>query len=518
MIKLENELAASAMKQASSEPEQRPPATAFREIAALTRLRWLQLMALAALLVFVGAVSLQLKLSVLDLDVWWHLKTGDWIVQHAAFPHNGILSRTAADRPWAAYSWGYELLLSRFYAWFGLGGVGIYGTVLTLMVAFSVFWMLRRLAGSFWIACSVAVVCCYAFLFLMMPRPGFFSVALLCVTLTLLLEAQRSGDLRKLYWLPFIFLLWANLHIQFIYGMAVLGLFVGVNIAQGVAKRFRIAPKFLAESKLPPGRLAALSGASVVATLIGPYSYHLYGVIFAYSRSQVIYTMIQELQPLSFRGVENFVALLLAGAAFFAVAWQKKVDLFKLALLVMSSVVAFRTMRDCWFLCIVAAACIADVARDEAKREPAETPLQLAGVFAAVAVVLAIIAPGMDFNIRGLDRAITGRFPVQAANFVLQNRIPGPLFNNFDWGGFLTWYLPQYPVSIDGRTDLYGDALDQQLLSTLNGESSYKNDPYLNDANLVIVRRRDGLASTLELDPGFRKAYEDPMAVVFVRQ
>ncbi len=133
-------------------------------------------------------------------------------------------------------------------------------------------------------------------------------------------------------------------------------------------------------------------------------------------------------------------------------------------------------------------------------------------------VVLAILAPGLEFNTRGLDRAITGRFPVNAANFVLQNRIPGPLFNNFDWGGFLTWYLPPYPVVIDGRTDLYGEELDQKLLTTLNGEPSYKTDPYLNDAGVVLIRRRDGLSSTLALDPRFRKVYEDQMAVVFVRQ
>ena len=490
----------------------------LEELMPLARLRWLKLMTLAGLLIVVGAVSFQLKFSVLDLDVWWHLKVGDWIVQHAAFPHTGILSRSAANRPWAAYSWGYEILLSHFYACFGLLGIGLYGTVLTLMASFSVYWMLRRLSGSFWMACLLAVLCCYAFLFLMMPRPVFFSIALLCVTLTLLLQARRTGDVRKLYWLPLIFLLWANLHIQFVYGLAVWGLFVAINLSQRLAQRFSFAPGYMAEARLPSGRLAGLFGASLIATLIGPYSYHLYGVIFAYSRSQLIYSMITELQPLSFRANENFVELLLAGTAFFAIAWQKRVDLFKLALMAIACVVAFRTMRDSWFLCVTAAACIADRRTATAEPEPEDKPLELAGVFATAAVALAILAPGLEFNMRGLDRAITARFPVNAANFVIQNRIPGPLFNNFDWGGFLTWYLPAYPVVIDGRTDLYGDELDQKLLTTLNGEPSYKTDPYLNDAGVVLIRRRDGLSSTLALDPRFRKVYEDQMAVVFVRQ
>jgi hypothetical protein len=386
-----------------------------------------------------------------------------------------------------------------------------------LMVAFSVYWMLRRLSGRFWFACLLAVLCCYSFLFLMMPRPVFFSIALTCLTLTLLLESERGGDTRHLYFLPLIFLFWANLHIQFIYGLALVALFVGINIIQRLAARLKLSPGFVVESQLSVGRLLLILSGCALATLIGPYSYHLYEIVFAYSKSHLIYSMIKELQPLSFRATENYVELLLAGAAFFVVAWQKKIDLFKIALLVMATILAFRTMRDSWFLCVAAAACIADVPVNTSQRDTPETLLELGSVLAIVAVGLALIAPGLNFNTRGLDRTVTGMFPVNAVNFVHQNHVPGPLYNNFDWGGFLTWYMPDYPVVVDGRTDLYGDELNELLLSTQNGNVSYKDNPYLNDAGVVLLRRGDGLVPTLQLDSRFQKVYEDKMATVFVR-
>jgi hypothetical protein len=352
----------------------------------------------------------------------------------------------------------------------------------------------------------------------MMPRPVFFSIILLCVSLTLMLQAQRNGRLQTLYWLPLIFFLWANLHIQFIYGLVVLGLFVAITAAQRFAPRLGIAPTFLEGPTLPLPPLIAVFASCVLATLISPYSYHLYGVIFTYSRSTLIYSIIKELQPVSFRGYENFAELLLTSAAFYAVGCRQKVDLFKLALLMMSCVVAFRTMRDSWFLCVIAAACIADAPVAQAERDPAEKPWELACVFAIVAVMLLLLSSGTDFTTRGLDRAISSRFPVNAVNFIHQNRLPGPLYNTFDWGGFLTWYMPEYPVVVDGRTDLYGDQLNKLLFDTQNGEASYKNNPYLNQAGIVLLHRQDGLVSTLALDPRFQKVYEDQIATVFVRQ
>ncbi len=509
------------------------------------RLRSLQLAALTALFVVVGEKALRLKYFVLDSDIWWHLKVGDWIVDHTAVPHTGILSLTAADRPWVAYSWGYEVLLSRACAWFGLLGIGVFGTVLTLTVAYAIYWMLLRLSGSFWVAWILTWAVCWSFLFNGTPRPFFFSIALFAVTLTLLLEANRTGRIERLYWLPLIFAVWANLHIQFIYGLFLLDLFVGVNIFLRIARALLPAfrAKHLQDSPLDTGKLIAISAACILATLVGPNFYHPYVVVLEYSKAKFAYSVIVELQPLSFRGYSHFLELFIAATGFFAVGYQAtglqaklhgkstRIDLFRLALLAAGSVVAFRTMRDAWFISLPAAACVADAfhawsseRREEGSPqqtqivESAEPWLEKLGIAAAVVVCLALVASAVDFNERGLDRAISADYPVNAINFLRRNPAPGPLYNNLNWGGFLMWYMPDYPVAIDGRNDLYGDDLDKIFYNSESAQESYKSDPYLNGAGVVLLDSTLPLAKVLTIDPRFQLVYHDDIATVFARR
>ena len=330
----------------------------FQDFSWYRAVQWL---VLGGLLAFIAGRSMLLKFCVLDLDIWWHLKVGDWIIQHSTVPQTGILSRTVANKPWIAYSWGYEVLLSFAYHWFGLVGIGVLGVLLTLAVGYSVFWMACRLSDRFWYACLIAIFSCSAFLYNLMPRPVFLSMSLFTVILTALLEANRTGRLQMLYWLPPLFILWANLHIQFVYGLFLVGLFLAVNLIQRFAISLGIEPDFLQKSSLPTGALAVIFATCAFACCIGPYSYHLFSVIYEYSQAKVPYTMIQELQPINFRAGSHYTQLLLTGAGFYALGRQKKVDLFKLSLLIISTVVAYRTMRDSWFICIPAAACMADL-------------------------------------------------------------------------------------------------------------------------------------------------------------
>src|SRR3974390_3395617 len=217
----------------------------------LLRNRCVQLSAVVIYLSAIGINALRLKYAVRDPDLFWHLKVGDWIIEHSALPHTGILSRTAANLPWVAYSWGYEVLLSSSYSAGGLVGVGIFCVALTILVAFSLYWMLYRLSGRTRLSVILAAVTCSAFLFNGMPRPMFISELLYAVTLTLVLEAQRSARIQTIYWMPLVFFLWVNLHIQFIYGLFVFGLFVGINLLQRVLAGIKLNPDRLSPPALP---------------------------------------------------------------------------------------------------------------------------------------------------------------------------------------------------------------------------------------------------------------------------
>ncbi|HTR27525.1 MAG TPA: hypothetical protein VMI10_26380 [Terriglobales bacterium] len=491
--------------------------SALQELAGILKLRIVQLLALLIFITGVGSLCFITKLSVLDPDVWWHLSVGNWIVQNRAFPHTGIFSRTAAARPWMAYSWGFEVLLSRAYDWFGFMGIALFGTALTLAVALALFWMMHRLSGRFWLAWTLSIPTCFAFLFNIMPRPVFFTMMLFAITMAVILKAQQTGRVQVLYWLPFIFLLWANLHIQFIYGIFAVGLFAGINVLQRGAMSLRVYPDFLATPILPAANIFAVLGCCVLATCIGPYSYHLYEIVFGYSTSKIIYTMLAELQPLSFAGPSHFVELFLAASGFLALGWRKRLDPFKVALLIAACIFAFRTTRDAWFLCIVAAAILADFQAPEEARDTGTTAPECAGLAVVASFLLFLVASNVGFNSRDLDLAISGQFPVDAVNFLRRNPVPGPLYNVFDWGGFLIFYMPQYPVAIDGRTDLYGDQIDSQFFATENAEPSYLTDAYLNEAGVVILKNTFPLALILPTDRRFRVIYRDDVATVLSR-
>src|SRR4051794_37430159 len=72
-----------------------------------------------------------------DPDLWWHLRVGQWVLEHRSRPTVGPFSRVR--RPWVAYSWLYEVLLDELVQAFGLAGIVLYRAGMALAIVAALY-------------------------------------------------------------------------------------------------------------------------------------------------------------------------------------------------------------------------------------------------------------------------------------------------------------------------------------------------------------------------------------------
>jgi hypothetical protein len=135
---------------------------------------------------------------------------------------------------------------------------------------------------------------------------------------------------------------------------------------------------------------------------------------------------------------------------------------------------------------------------------------------AALVLIVAVTARQRDFSEARLEAQVAEEFPVTAAAIIEERGYAGPVYNHFDWGGYLLWRLPRLGSAIDGRTNIHGDRRIKQFADTWEGLPGWEPDPDLAAARLVVLQRRAPLAALLRRDPRFAVVHEDPVAVVFL--
>jgi hypothetical protein len=482
----------------------------------------MRILALLLLLTAAPVCAASSITALLNGDLWWHLRTGLWILQNHGVPRSGLFSQYV-DRPWVASSWGFDLLTAGTYKLLGLRAFPVLLMGFKLALAAVTFLLARGRSGNFWCAVLLSAIAQYVIVDLL-PLPILFSMLFFAVELLLLLQSRRCNDVRPLYWLPVLFFFWANLHGQFLNGLLLLGLYLTTEVAE-----FLLHISGVSSFSAPAHSLAKVStiaGLSVVATLLTPYSFQLFPSAFQTAYGKVLFEDFQEMQALAFRQPQHFVLLLLVMAAFLALGRQRSRDLFKLGMMGIFVMLAFRVQRDVWCVVFPAIAVIADALADwQHEPEPPKNSQgwkwekPLLAVFLLVVFLAAIIRiPSGE----ALMNQVSQAFPVKACDFIRANQLPGPLFNTYSWGGFLIWYLPEYPVSIDGRLNLYGDEINERYFKVTSGTQRLETDPSFTRARIILLERNSGMLKALTTLPAlreqFRVAYQDDVATVLVRQ
>lgn len=449
-----------------------------------------------------------------DPDLWWHLRTGDWILQHGTVPRVDPFSYLAGH-PWVAYSWIFEVVLSSLYKHAGLFGVVLIELVLSTAIVGALYVFLTRQGSTFARTAALTALGAVALSASFTLRPWLFTILFLIVELAILYQARNTGETRWLWLIPLLFCVWSNTHIQFLYGLAFLFLAAADHALVSVVQRTGLSAEETFK-RLAPRHLWACLAASMGATLINPYHVRIYHVIYEYARHTTVLNYVEELRAMDFRRGFHFLILALLIAGVVAVARRHETRIFDALTLLLAAALAFRMGRDVWILVTVVLGILASGSSDLVGAKPSTPRL---GWLLGIPVLLLGVA--VTIYLRGvsnssLSREVAETFPQHAAEFVQSQGFRGPLYNDFNWGGYLIWRLPEYQVSMDGRTNLHGDRRFARSYATWSGIRGWATDPELSQAKLVIGSVNFPLASLLRFDPRFRLVYEDKLAVVFV--
>ena len=89
------------------------------------------------------------SISIADPDIWWHLRTGEWIAQHHAVPHTDQFSVFGTGKPWSAYSWLFELGVLKLYQRWDLVGIVAYIAAMITAITIALHRMMLRLQTDF---------------------------------------------------------------------------------------------------------------------------------------------------------------------------------------------------------------------------------------------------------------------------------------------------------------------------------------------------------------------------------
>jgi len=452
---------------------------------------------------------------VIDPDIWWHLRVGQWVVEQGHVPVTDPFSSYGLDKTWVAYSWLYEVLVFLLHQAFGLAGIVVYRVALAVAIVAALHHLIRRRESRFLVATGLTAVATLAVAPLFSERPWLFTILFTILTLDAILDLRAGCASRSVWLLPVVYALWANLHIQFVYGLFLLGLACLAPVIDSyLARRDGDGrPAF-------SWRMIVLTVLCCLATLANPYHVQLYRVVVEYASQSGPFNCVNELRALEFRETSDWVMLILGACAVFALGRRQRLSSFEVLLLASAGIFAFRSRRDLWFLVIAAAAILATQnTRAIAASARFVLPPRRWGVVAAVlAGLIVLIAWKRDLSAENLQRKAASVFPVDAAAAIAERGYEGPLYNDFNWGGFLIWRLPHLPVVLDGRTNLHGDERILRIGNTWAAGPGWRDDPDLAAAGVILAGAQSPLGGVLVLDDRFQLVYADPVARVFVRK
>lgn len=448
-----------------------------------------------------------------DPDVWWHLRTGEWIWTTHVIPTTDIFSYTAAHHPWVPHEWLSQCLIYLAYKFGGYSGLMFWLFMFSAALLIAGYALCTIYSGNAKVAFAGALVIWLFSTVSLAIRPQIIGYLFLVLEL-ILLQIGRTRNPRWFFWLPPLFAVWVNCHGSFFFGLIVAGVLLFCSF-------FEFQSGLLVSSRWDPRHrrfLAIALAISAAALFLNPVGIHqvLYPLNTMF-KQPVNLSQISEWRPLTFSGPRGLGLLAVLGSIFLLALVQRSEIMWdELILLGIGVWLAGHHHRMLIVFGILAAPVLSRQLSTAWETYDAATDRPLAN---AVMILLACTVAFFAFPKHSyLERQVEENSPVKAVQFIKSHHLTGPMLNEYAYGGYLIWAAPEYPVFMDGRADVYEWA---GVLTKFGKWATLQSDPntLLNnyDINFCLLARSSPMTHVLPLLHNWRLAYSDANSVIFTR-
>ena len=455
-------------------------------------------------------------------DIPRHLLSGKIILESLLAGHypsdvlyTNAFSYTHPDFPFVNHHWFSAVI---FYAAFQAGSWPLLHALFLLIFAISVYLSLEMAQRTVPIRNVVT-----AFV-LLLPllitrtevRPEVFSYALTVLFISMLSHTRRLTT-KHVVALVFLQLFWANVHIYFVLGLAIIALWG--------AQLHHTKPFISLKSK----RHGTLLLASIVASLCTPHG--VAGLLYPFRIFQNYGYEIVENKSVFFLwnwGMHDPVYLhigVLAAVLFVTFLVRRGGTHWRLHLVsLVFSVWAVFGVRNIPLAALVSLPIMAAIVSH--LEGHLATLLRTSRALSATILLLFSLI-GMLFIHQSrwsqAEQAHLGAQDTSAADMFIAKYVKGAVFNNYDIGSYLEWIIYPTPVYVDNRPEAYPISFFEKSYKNMDSPSAFQKLDDTHHFSFIVFQYRDltpwsqNFLRQKTADPDWVAVYANEQILVLVR-
>jgi hypothetical protein len=458
-------------------------------------------------LVLVAVMTISSRFN--DPDLWFHLKLGQIVWDTHSIPSTDLFSFTAYGHAWTAHEWLAELSIYAAYHIGGYAGLMLWFATLTSMLLVLVYCLCYRQSGNALVAFLGGLCAWYFATVGLAIRPLLLGHVLLVIELIIVEAGFRN---RRWFWaLPPIFALWVNCHGSYFFGMGVLAAYWFCSFVKG-RWGLVVGEPWEHQTRKWLGLTLVLCALALCCNPVG-IRLLLYPLDTMFHQKTGLSAVEEWLPPDLASGRTLSMIGLVIAMMILPMLRRFELRLRELILLAMGFGLALQHSRMLFLFGIVVSPLVCRVVApmlgsDRKRDQPIANAMLILSCLLAVAAVFPA-----SVNLR--EQVQKGN-PAAAVDYIRQTGLSGPMLNEYVFGDYLIWALPEHKVFIDGRGDIYdwtGVFAEYGRWATLSEDPNVLLNKY--GIRFCLLRKDSPLGQVMPY-LGWKKAYADNVASVFV--